>query len=155
MMKVMVENNVGFDCASYREIQLAFEVGAKVEDIIYANPCKMKYDLVNAYKNNIKLTTFDSVSELKKLLSLGNDFKCVLRIKIDNPSARINLSLKYGATYEEYKDLINEAKKLNLDICGVSFHVGSASSDPKIFNYAITLAKEVMDYAASVGYKDC
>lgn len=40
----------------------------------------------------MRLTTFDSVSELKKLLTYGNDFKCVLRIKIDNPSARINLS---------------------------------------------------------------
>jgi len=48
MMKIMIENNVGFDCASYKEIQLAFNLGAKLDDIIYANPCKLHYDLSNA-----------------------------------------------------------------------------------------------------------
>ena len=41
-------------------------------------------------------TTFDTESELHKIAALNPDFKCVLRIRADDPDARVPLGLKVG-----------------------------------------------------------
>jgi ornithine decarboxylase len=78
--------------------------------------------------------------------------KCLIRLRIDNPSARVQLGTKYGVAFDEYAYLIDQGKKLNLDIVGTSFHVGSASKDPYIFNDAVEYSRQVFDYAKSKGY---
>jgi ornithine decarboxylase len=90
----MLQNGLGFDCASQKEIQTVLDIGTKPEDIIYAHPVKRIDDIYYADSNNIKLTTFDSIGELHKIKNISDNFKCVLRIKIDNPSAKYNLGLK-------------------------------------------------------------
>lgn len=52
------------DCASKTEIEQALSVGLSPSDIVYSNPIKDENDLLWAAKNNIGLTTADTIDEL-------------------------------------------------------------------------------------------
>jgi ornithine decarboxylase len=128
------------------------DLGASKEKIIFAHPVKSISDLKYAAKNNIVYTTFDSLSELDKITKFAPHMKCILRIRVDNPTARVQLGLKYGCTQGEYQDLIDKASHLGLDIVGTSFHVGSASKEPKVFEDGIQFSRKVFEYAKDKGY---
>jgi ornithine decarboxylase len=152
MIKMMLNHNMGFDCASQKEIQTVLDLGAKPSDVIFAHPVKRIDDLKYAVENNVKLTTFDSLSELQKLKKFSPNMDCLIRLQVDNPTARVQLGLKYGVNKDEYRDLIDAAKKMNLNIIGTSFHVGSAGKEPSVFNDGIDFCREVFDYAKKKGY---
>lgn len=154
LLKEMIQHNTGFDCASKKEISTVLQLGAKASDIIFAHPVKKIDDLKFAVSQGIKYTTFDSVSELSKIKDHAPSMQCVLRLRVDNPSARVQLGLKYGAALHEYKNLVDFAKHLQLNLVGTSFHVGSASTNSYVFNNAIIYCKEVFDYAQSKGFSD-
>ena len=152
IIKHMIENNFGFDAASQHEIDTVLRLGASPKQIIYAHPYKRTYELEHAVNHNVTMTTFDSVSELEKIKKHAPNINCLMRLRVDNPLARVQLGLKYGVRKDEYKALINYAKELNINLAGASFHVGSASKDPNIFKEAINYSKEVFDYAKEKGF---
>ena len=49
--------------------------------------------------------------------------------------------------------LLAKAKELNLDVIGVSFHVGSGCYDPSVYRDAIARARAVFNMANNVGYE--
>ncbi|WP_375627608.1 hypothetical protein [Bartonella sp. PS17NMGDW] len=59
--------------------------------------------------------------------------KLVLRIATDDSKAVCRLSVKFGATLRNSRLLLERAKELNIDVVGVSFHVGSGCTDPETF----------------------
>ncbi len=86
---------------------------------------------------------FDTVSELHKVAEMDPEFKLVLRIRADDPGARVPLGLKYGAEVSEAPGLLRAARELGLECCGVSFHVGSAAKNLATFTNAIENARKV------------
>lgn len=153
VMREMLKNGFGFDAASKGEISKAISVGANPErDIIFAHPVKKVGEIDYALKKGVRMTTFDSVSEVEKLGVFGKGMGALLRLSVDNASARIQLGLKYGVGWSEYKKVIDEASGSGIDIAGVSFHVGSASKDPYVFKKALALSKEVIGYGRRSGY---
>jgi len=137
-----------FDCASPAEIELVSGMGVEQERIIYANPCKRVQDL--NYKN-LK-TTFDSVSELKKLSLAGWTGGVLMRIRADDPEARCNLGIKYGAEKYEWKKLLGTCADLGLKLVGVSFHVGSMARNASAFQDGILSAIEVIEMAKGFNF---
>ena len=49
----------------------------------------------------------------------------VLRIAVMKTTALWNLSLKFGAIYDEIPGIFQSANKLNMKIRGLAFHTGS------------------------------
>jgi hypothetical protein len=76
----------------------------------------------------------------------------VLRVRCDDPGARVPLGLKYGANPEEGPKLLALAKELGLAVVGVSFHVGSACSDLATFEGAIATARKIFDAGECKGH---
>ncbi|KAL2651468.1 hypothetical protein R1flu_019596 [Riccia fluitans] len=144
----------GFDVASKAELNAVMDLGAVPEDIIFANPCKLPTHIVDAGKNGVLRTTFDSESELYKLKEYMPNAEVVLRIKADDPNARCPLGTKYGAELEECEELLAVAKQLALKVVGVAFHVGSGASDASAFAHGIACAKHIFELAASMGLND-
>ena len=97
--KACVEMNTGFDVASANEIKRFIELGAKPENMIYANPCKQDDHILYAKKFGLKKMTFDSVEELYKIKKLFPEAECIIRISshITDRSAFVDLSKKFGA----------------------------------------------------------
>ena len=141
-----------FDCASRAEIDQVLSLGVEPERILYANPCKRVEDIRFAKENGIMRTTFDSVCELKKIARVGTEFQLFLRIRADDPSARCNLGIKYGAEEHEWDVLLFTARTLGLDVVGISFHVGSFASSPNVFEGAVKTATRALDLAREHGY---
>ena len=151
MLKTMVRCGMGFDVASKGEIDIALDAGCDVSNMVYANPMKKMTELLYAEEKGVKLTTVDSICEVDKLVGLK--MKALLRLGIDNPSARVQLGNKYGVKGDGYKKVLEYAKSKNVDITGVCFHVGSASKDPMIFKTAIDYSRQVLDYGKMKGFK--
>jgi len=152
MIHMMIKNGIGFDCASRKEIETVMKRGCSASKIMFMHPFKSSQDLRYAVSKNVSITTFDSFTEMDKIKENAPDMKCLIRIKVDNPSARVQLGLKYGICRSEFKDFVDYAKKIQMNLVGVCYHVGSASRDPHVFKEGMDYSKEVMGYARERGF---
>ena len=152
IVQTLVRLGSNFDCASPTEIRVVLDAGAAPDRIIYANPCKRVEDIVFAKAVGIRTTTFDSECELRKMAQYFPECKLILRIRADDPKARCPLGNKYGAEERDWDVLLFTARTLGLDVTGVSFHVGSFASSPKVFNLALAKAKKAMRLAKRHGF---
>jgi ornithine decarboxylase len=141
-----------FDCASPSEIQQVLDLGVDPGRILYANPCKRSQDMVFAKNVKILRTTFDSVCELKKMARVGWNPELLLRIRADDPKARCNLGVKYGAEENDWDILLFTARAYGFTVIGVSFHVGSFATSPGIFSAGVRKAEQAIELARDHGY---
>ena len=152
VVETLAALGANFDCASPAEIQQVLDLGVDPARILYANPCKRVDDIRFAKEKKIMRTTFDSVCELKKIAREGWTPELLLRIRADDPKARCNLGVKYGAEEHEWDVLLFGARAVGLDVIGVSFHVGSFASSPHVFTTGVATATRAMDLAREHGF---
>ena len=141
----------GFDCASIGEIKKVLELGVDPSRIIYANPAKHPGHLRDAYAFGVTQTVFDNEDELLKIKKLAPHAEVFLRIMVDDTSSLCRLSQKYGAPLDTTAELLDLARRLDVNLVGVSFHCGSGVSDPSAFTKAVEDARTVFDQAKAVG----
>lgn len=142
----------GFDCASKAEIEQVLDMGVDPSRIIYAQPCKTNSYVRYVAAKGVRQMTFDNADELRKIAKLYPDAELFLRILTDDSSSLCRLSLKFGASLDITDNLLALARDLNLNVVGVSFHVGSGASDPQAFLKAVQDAYAVFNQAAGHGY---
>merc|ERR1719233_670405 len=116
---------MSFDVASLKEIQQCEKLGVYSSKIIYSNPCKFERDLLYANSIGIDLTVYDSISELEKIHSVAPQAQLLLRIKAVDDDAQVKFSHRFGTGSGEWQIMLTEAKRLGLEVRGISFHVGS------------------------------
>lgn len=125
VLAALASAGAGFDCASKAEIDLLRNMGIKTSRIVYANPCKQPSHIKHAAAVGVGLTVFDCEDELDKLHALHPSAKLLLRILVDDSQAQCTMSQKYGAPLWKVPELLRRASNLDLDVTGVSFHVGT------------------------------
>lgn len=152
VIRLLAALGTGFDCASKAEIDEVLNAGVDPSRIIYAQPCKTKSYVRHAAQQGVKQMTFDNSDELYKTKALFPDAELYLRILTDDSSSLCRLSLKFGASLDCAEELLQLAKSLDLNVVGVSFHVGSGASDPQSFVKAVQDSRTVFDQAAAIGY---
>ncbi|KAF2749938.1 ornithine decarboxylase [Sporormia fimetaria CBS 119925] len=152
VLRLLAAMDVGFDCASKNEIDMVLKMGVDPSRIIYAQPCKTKSYVRFAAQNHVKQMTFDNADELYKTQQLFPEAELFLRISTDDSASLCRLSQKFGASLDSTMELLELAKKLDLNVVGVAFHVGSGASDPKAFIKAVQDARLVFDQAANLGF---
>lgn len=97
--------------------------------------------------------TFDNADELYKTKALFPDADLFLRILTDDSTSSCRLSLKFGASLDGTQELLSLAKALDLNVVGVSFHIGSGASDPQSFAKAVKDSRVVFDQAEKIGFE--
>ena len=152
VLQLLAALGTGFDCASKLEIQQVLEMGVDPQRIIYANPCKTASYIRYAAGHGVRQMTFDNPEELYKVKKFMPDAQLFLRISTDDSKSLCRLSLKYGAPLDTTIGLLQLAMELDLNVVGVSFHVGSGSYDPTAFATAVKDARKVFDEALEIGY---
>lgn len=70
------------DCASKAEIETSLQAGVALQNIVYSNPIKNERDLIWASNIGVKLTTADSIDELKKIKQYAPNMDVLWRIAI-------------------------------------------------------------------------
>lgn len=121
------------------------------DKIIYANPIKATETLeeLDQYK---PLVTYDNYEEIAKIKKHAPRAGLVLRIKVPNTGAVVELSSKFGASSGEAVDLIQKAFDSGLVVEGLSFHVGSQCTNFENYVQALNLAASLFKEAWDRGY---
>jgi len=114
--------------------------GFHSSDILYANTMKAIPDLVEAASLGVSTTTTDSVEGVEQLAALkaqGFNMTAIVRLAVDDRTSRSPFSIKFGATESEWSAIMKAMRKYNIPFGGLSFHVGSGSTDPEAVPKAI------------------
>ena len=161
IVRTLFKEGSSFDVASMPEFMIVHEnikhLSAKKrqdwiwDKIIYANPTKPTETLekLNRYK---PLVTFDNREEIFKIKKHAPAAGLALRLKVPNTGAMVELSSKFGATPGEAVDLILEADKQGLVVEGISFHVGSQTTNFENYVQALSLTAAIFKEAQDRGY---
>jgi ornithine decarboxylase len=160
IVRTLYRAGASFDVASFPEFLLVHEnikhLPAKErqdfiwDKIIYANPIKPQATLeaLDEYK---PLLTYDNPDELRKIKRFAPHAGLVLRLKVPNTGSMVELSSKFGCDPGEAVGLVLEAFRIGLVVEGLSFHVGSQSTNFDNFVQALNIAAAVMEEARSRG----
>jgi ornithine decarboxylase len=152
VVKLLASLGCGFDCASKQEIQQVLDAGVEANRIVYANPCKQASFVRYAAQQNVSRMTFDNAEELAKIKKFYPDAELILRILTDDSMSLCQLGLKFGAPLHTVENLLQTAKDLELNVIGVSFHVGSGCLDENAFGDAVLRARKIFDQATQMGF---
>jgi ornithine decarboxylase len=122
------------------------------DKIIYANPIKDNETLrqLDRYK---PLVTFDNIEEIGKIRKYAPHAGLGLRIKVPNTGAMVELSSKFGCPSGEAVGLIEAAHEAGLIVEGLTFHVGSQTTNMENYVQALNLAAGIFKEAADRGYQ--
>jgi ornithine decarboxylase len=161
IVKTLFDLGASFDISSMPEFRVVYENIKDMpekerhewirDNIIYANPIKATETLMqlDRYK---PLLTFDNLDEIIKIRQYAPNSRLVLRLRVSNAGAMVELSSKFGAEPGEAVDMILEAEKEGLTVEGLSFHVGSQTTNFENYVQAIDLAALIFRQARERGY---
>jgi len=153
VVKLLADLGTGFDCASKAEIGLVMKLGVPPSRIIYANPCKQKSFLKYAAKQGVDKMTFDNEAELIKIKDLYPAAKLVLRLLPTSQfKVQCELGNKFGCHPDNACKLLAKAQELDLDVIGISFHVGSGVEEAEAFACAVKQAHGAWMAAVEFGF---
>lgn len=169
IVRLLATLGCGFDCATMGEINLVLnDLGSElsfkpkdkhVENLIYANPSKFQSHLEFATQNGVRMVTFDGEDELYKLAKVneelpeGKKLQLLLRITTHDSKSVCQFSKKFGCPAPDGHELLKIAHGLDLDVVGVSFHVGSGCGDVAAYTTALTEASVLFKKADELGMK--
>jgi len=161
IIKTLFDAGASFDVSSMSEFMMVYEnikaMPEKERDewiwdkIIYANPIKAKETLM-ALDQYHPLVTFDNLEEIIKIRQFAPNSGVVLRLRVSNAGAMVELSSKFGAEPDEAVDMILVAEKAGLNVEGLSFHVGSQTTNFENYVQAINVAALIFRQAKERGY---
>jgi ornithine decarboxylase len=161
IVRTLYQEGASFDVASMPEFLIVHE---NIQDlppkerqdfiwdkIIYANPIKATETLeeLDPYK---PLVTYDNFEEIRKIRKHAPHAGLALRLRVPNTGAVVELSSKFGAASGEAVELIEAAHKADLVVEGLSFHVGSQTTNLENYVQALNLAANVFNEAKDRGY---
>jgi len=161
IVRTLFLEGASFDVASMPEFNIVHENIKGLPDkarqdwiwdkIIYANPTKPTKTLaeLDQYK---PLVTFDNLEEIHKIKQHAPHAGLALRLKVPNTGAMVELSSKFGASPGEAVDLILAADRLGLVVEGISFHVGSQTTNFENYVQALNLTSNIFKEAKDRGY---
>ncbi|XP_055597420.1 ornithine decarboxylase-like [Uranotaenia lowii] len=153
ILKTLATLGTGFDCASKAELEQILKLGVEPDRIIFAHPIKSRESLIYARENGVQKMTFDNEEELEKVKKYYPEAKLVLRIRHDSENVLICLGKKFGCDpFGDGLELIQKAKEMDLNVIGISFHVGCGALDAECFYKAIGIARSLFEFAKGVGY---
>ncbi len=151
ILELMRDLGSNFDVASDGEIMELSSLGVDGGRMIYANPMKTVNGLRACRNAGVGKMTFDSAGEIDKMARECPGATVLLRIRIDNSSAHVDLNKKFGAAREQALELLLKARDAGLDAAGIAFHVGSQTTSADPYLYALDIAREIFEEAAAAG----
>jgi len=161
IVKTLFEAGASFDVSSIAEFNIVYDNIKDLseqeqhqwiwDNIIYANPIKAEETLRELDKYQ-PLMTFDNREEVFKIRDHAPNARVVLRLRLSNAGAMVELSSKFGASHDEALDLIFEAVNAGLTVAGLSFHVGSQTTNFENYMQAINMAALIFKEVKERGY---
>lgn len=140
-----------FDVASPGEMRALNALGISGSRMVYANPVKTLSGIKLAHDLGVDKFTFDDESEIHKLASYAPGAKVLVRVRVENKDAVVNLNEKFGAAPMQALQLLQLAKDNGLIPAGICFHVGSQSLSADAYITALEMCRKLFDKAEIQG----
>ncbi|XP_065874635.1 ornithine decarboxylase-like [Euphorbia lathyris] len=151
LLLALAKLGASFDCASEAEIATVLALSVSPDKIVYANPIKQVSHIKYAVRTGVNLTVFDAKEEIDKMKKWHPESELLLRIKVPNDTTSWrSLGTKYGASTDEIIPLLKHARRLDMKVVGISFHVGSKATEADIYRRAISVARLAFDAAVQL-----
>ena len=147
VLELLARLGSSFDTASVAEIEMVLATGATADRISYGNTIKKERDIARAFALGIRLFAVDCAAEVDKIARAAPGARVFCRILYDCAGAEWPLSRKFGCDPEMAVEVLDLAKRLGLEPCGISFHVGSQQRKVKAWDRALAMAATV--------FRDC
>ncbi len=164
IIKLLLNKGSGIDVVSGGEIERAIRAGAKGKDIIYSGIGKTDEELNYAIESKVHCINVESQSELIRIndisKSLGVKQNIAIRINPDvDAKTHIKITTgkaenKFGIEYDYTESIYKIAADLkNINIAGISVHIGSQITNLKPFKKAYTIMYDIIKNLRSIGHK--
>jgi len=163
ILKLLLNKGSGIDVVSGGEIERAIAAGASGKDIIYAGVGKTDEELRYAIQSNIHCINVESQSELERINTICAELKTKQDIAIRvNPDvdAKTHVKIttgkaenKFGIEFDYTNSIYDIAANLsNINIAGVSVHIGSQITSLKPFKKAYTIIFDLINNLKQLGH---
>ncbi len=151
VLRHLKQLGVKFEIASEGELELLKRIHVPGEQIIFSNPIKTPSSIRAAEAYGVRWFAVDCLEELKSLEQHAPLSNYELRLPTDGQGSVWPLSTKFGATDDNLLPLLEYAANNKLNLCGVTFHVGSQCTDGHSWVTAIERAQQVLQCMSELG----
>jgi ornithine decarboxylase len=143
ILKIFREEGCCFEIASSAELQAMIDLGVDLNTVFYSNPIKSPASIRHAAAAGIQWYVVDTPEEVLKIGAIKPDAKLYVRTEVSNEGSVWPLAGKFGASASGITATIEAAKKIGMQITGVTFHVGSQCSNLNNWIEGIHAAKSI------------
>ena len=104
---------------------------------INTNPIKKLSDIDHAYIAGVRTFVVDNPVEAQKFVGLPADIDILVRLAFRNPSAKSDLSTKFGVDPADAELVVKHVLAAGVRFAGFSFHVGSQGTTAEPYREAL------------------
>jgi ornithine decarboxylase len=151
VVDTLLSEGSNFDLATSGEIDLVASRGVPAERTIHTHPIKRDADIRDALEFGCSVFVIDNINELEKFIAYKDNVELLVRLSFRNSDSFADLSKKFGCSPEIALQLISRARDLGIRIKGLSFHVGSQTTDPQKYVDAIIACRQLMADVINAG----
>lgn len=159
VLKALIAKGAGFEIATYSELRLLIESGLTTADISkkvnFGQTQKERADIKKALIDGVRNFSTDNIHDIRILneeiedLDINNeDVRLLIRLfNAEGTSSGEGYSQsfnkRYGVDNEDALLLAQSILDYGMTVAGFTFHPGSGSQDPKLWNYGIANAAKL------------
>jgi diaminopimelate decarboxylase len=162
ILKLFASMGSGFDIVSVGELMRCLRVGADPRKIVFSGVGKTDEEIAAAIDAGILMINVESLPELHRINAVAGRMKrrapVSLRVNPDlDPGTHPHISTghrdsKFGVPLSQVHEYYAEARGLpNLELVGLSTHIGSQITETAPFNEAAEKAKAIINSLRSAG----
>ncbi len=137
VLRAVAASGCGFDVATRAEVDLIAALGLPISRCINTNPVKKPADIDHAYVAGVRTFVVDNPVEAQKFTGLPADIEVLVRLAFRNPSAKSDLSTKFGADPADAELVVKHVLASGVRFGGFSFHVGSQGAAVEPYRRAL------------------
>lgn len=151
VVDTLLTEGANFDLATSGEVDLVNSRGVPAERTIHTHPIKRDADIRDALAYGCTVFVIDNMNELEKFIAYKDQVELLVRLSFRNSESFADLSKKFGCSTQTALQLFERARDLGIRIKGLSFHVGSQTTNPQKYVDAILACRQVMENASTAG----
>ncbi|OBK74866.1 type III PLP-dependent enzyme [Mycobacterium sp. 1274761.0] len=146
VLRAVAANGCGFDVATKAEVDTIGELGLPIDRCINTNPIKKLTDIDHSYIAGVRTFVVDNPLEAQKFTGLPGDIEVLVRLAFPNPTAKSDLSTKFGVAPAEAELVVKQVLATGVRFGGFSFHVGSQGTSVEAYRQALRGTLELIGH---------
>uniref|UniRef100_A0AC34RL15 Ornithine decarboxylase n=1 Tax=Panagrolaimus sp. JU765 TaxID=591449 RepID=A0AC34RL15_9BILA len=142
--------NVGFHCVTRENVDASLEL-VPFRHVLYGNHLWTRGTLRYASENKVGLLSVDGMADIDRVALVYPQANIILNISV-NPNGEDSRT-DNGCSIQDAPEILQHAYDIGVNLCGLSFHVGSGCRDATVFFKAIHVCSELFKFGKSIGLK--